>query len=461
MRLLWAALALVPVTWYWSFAPLVAWSELLGPVRAFKEGSGALKAAGAGKGGERAELGTGLANALEWSPGNPFVHLYLGLWYAMRGQKQEAVEWLRRSSELARGELGAFFDLVILRSLEERPGPPVSREELAARTIAAPECVRLMPVALFRRELDLAARLIARAAEQDAKGFDYQRHAGLFQWMRDERQAAWRLLERAWIVRSTAGTAPGYGLGFIPYRVRLQEGAAGMRAVFSPWLGIVTTSTREVREATAELLFNLVVLCRAQESYRRSLQLAELLAEKFQPEVAELGLGWHLDRYLYPRNFGRAVEEKAARVGLDPYLVHAVIREESHYDAGGASPVGALGLMQLMPETGRWVALRLRLGAIEDRELKQPFRNIELGSWYLSHLARSLPAEARTVEWVLAAYNAGPGNAANWLARWRKSGGDPLAHISFPETRRYVTKVRRAYDSYRRVWAPPAAPPGD
>jgi len=157
-------------------------------------------------------------------------------------------------------------------------------------------------------------------------------------------------------------------------------------------------------------------------------------------------------RWLYPLPYSESVFAAAARHGLDPLLVAAVIRVESRFHPGAVSAAGARGLMQVLPGTGEWVAGRIGLRGFRAEMLYDPAVNVAIGTWYLAYLrdefGGSVPAS-------LAAYNAGRQVVAEWLAAGLWDGSERSAdRIPFPETRRFVRAVLRDYRVYRLLYAP-------
>ena len=146
----------------------------------------------------------------------------------------------------------------------------------------------------------------------------------------------------------------------------------------------------------------------------------------------------------YPYAWRDEMREAAQRRGIDPYLVAAVVREESSYYPRATSPVGARGLMQLMPATARLMA---PTGDLED-----PGFNIELGTRFLAGLMR----EFNDPRLALAAYNAGPNRVRQWLTTRRSDDIEAFVEqIPFDETRLYVKKVVLSWDEYRRIYRSP------
>jgi soluble lytic murein transglycosylase len=167
------------------------------------------------------------------------------------------------------------------------------------------------------------------------------------------------------------------------------------------------------------------------------------------------GLPARFWRLYYPMGYAEHIREAARATGLDPYFVAAVIREESAYEAQARSWVGAIGLMQLMPDTARGLARELGRPLDEIAALWDPEMNIALGARYLAQL------RARFQEPLLAVagYNAGPHRVQRWLAeRPQLDLEEFVDQIPFDETRAFAKRVFTSWHHYRRLYAP--GPPG-
>lgn len=145
------------------------------------------------------------------------------------------------------------------------------------------------------------------------------------------------------------------------------------------------------------------------------------------------------------------IRQQAAEKGLDPALIAAVIYTETHF-VPRESSAGALGLMQITPETAQFIADRSGGTAFEEADLATPQVNISYGSYYLRYLLRRFDGN---LVLGLAAYNGGEGNVERWLAESRARGEGELdvSAIPFPETRHYVRNVITAQDRYRERYA--------
>ena len=127
------------------------------------------------------------------------------------------------------------------------------------------------------------------------------------------------------------------------------------------------------------------------------------------------------------------------------------MRAESHYRADAQSGVGALGLMQMMPFTGRQVANLLSMNTFETKSLLDPGVNIRLGSRYLQRLLEKFSG---SVPLVAAGYNAGPHRVHAWVRNFGSLNMDEfIEHIPFLETRNYVKKVVRNYQIYSLLYS--------
>jgi len=147
-----------------------------------------------------------------------------------------------------------------------------------------------------------------------------------------------------------------------------------------------------------------------------------------------------VDRIRYPLRYETIVRGHASNYDLEPALLAAVIYTESKFDPDARSAAGALGLMQLLPDTARGIAIRTGGKRFVVADLLNPELNVRYGSWYL----RNLLDRYDDVPTALAAYHAGQGNVDRWRARG--------VGIQFPETQAYVDKVVELVRVYARAY---------
>ncbi|MBI5554792.1 MAG: lytic transglycosylase domain-containing protein [Elusimicrobia bacterium] len=155
------------------------------------------------------------------------------------------------------------------------------------------------------------------------------------------------------------------------------------------------------------------------------------------------GILWLSTNYFWnklnPIFYGDILNKYAGRYKIDPLLVAAIIKVESKFWAQAQSPVGAIGLMQIMPETGRDVAGKLGIANFQPPDLYAPEINIEIGCYYLDELKMECGADQVA---LLASYNAGKNLVKSW-----KTGNKPLEidQIPYQETRNFVKSVLYTY----------------
>ncbi|MEW6585959.1 MAG: transglycosylase SLT domain-containing protein [Nitrospirota bacterium] len=153
---------------------------------------------------------------------------------------------------------------------------------------------------------------------------------------------------------------------------------------------------------------------------------------------------------LYPLAYWDTVESLSEKYGINPFLILSVIREESRFDADARSPAGAIGLMQLMPQTALRLDRSLKLGIRNTRDILQVKNNLHLGVSYLSRLIGQFGSYAHAV----AAYNAGEEAVRRWVATGRFRAVDEfIEDIPYTETRNYVKRVLASFFEYNRLFS--------
>ncbi|MGF1479334.1 MAG: transglycosylase SLT domain-containing protein [Cyanophyceae cyanobacterium] len=210
------------------------------------------------------------------------------------------------------------------------------------------------------------------------------------------------------------------------------------------------------REVTVPEQFTEALLLSSQGNYLQainqvwSLQERDSSAEQQQwQELRQTPAYWQT---LFPFPFNDTILAWSQERQLNPLLVTSLIRQESRFETAIQSPVGATGLMQVMPATGQWVATNLDL---EDYSLSDPEDNINLGTWYLDHTHQTYNNNSL---FAVASYNAGPGNVSQWIERYSFSDPDVFVeNIPFPETKGYIESVFGNYWNYLRIYNPDVA----
>ena len=154
------------------------------------------------------------------------------------------------------------------------------------------------------------------------------------------------------------------------------------------------------------------------------------------------------ERNAYPKEYEEYVEKYASQYGVPESIVYAVIKTESGYDSGAVSEAGAVGLMQMMPDTFNWLTT-LTKENLDKGLLYDPETNIKYGTYYLSYLY----LKYGSWDTVYAAYNAGEGNVDDWLGdALEADGAKKLGDVPFKGTENYIKKVNKAAEIYDRLY---------
>lgn len=158
---------------------------------------------------------------------------------------------------------------------------------------------------------------------------------------------------------------------------------------------------------------------------------------------------WRAWRLAYPKAFWEHVEAAAKAHDIDPYLILSIMRTESSFRPWVRSPVGARGLMQIMPTTARSIGNRAEGGRAHAARYTRPESNIWLGAWYLKKLLERYDGQLAL---AVGAYNAGPTPMDRWVTAHHGKHLDAfIESLSYRETRRYIRRVIETYQTYRRL----------
>jgi soluble lytic murein transglycosylase len=160
---------------------------------------------------------------------------------------------------------------------------------------------------------------------------------------------------------------------------------------------------------------------------------------------------------IFPLDYWPTIQKLAREQGLDPYLVAALVAQESSFDTGIRSSANAIGLMQVLPSTGRRYASRIGIRSFSPTRLTDPEVNARIGTLYLAELVRMFDGK---VHYAIASYNAGE----NRVKRWRAERGDLepeefIDDIPYPETQNYVKRILGTAEDYRRLYGNGQTPP--
>ncbi len=174
-----------------------------------------------------------------------------------------------------------------------------------------------------------------------------------------------------------------------------------------------------------------------------------ILSWKIGSELHHKPYAWRVWRYAYPKPFGLEVSKAATGHSVDPLLIYAVMRTESLFRPDAVSPVGAQGLMQVMPATAAWIARQIEGGRTHWRNRRTPSSNLWLGAWYLGSLLSQYSGQ---MVYAFGAYNAGPTAMNRWRLRLDGLDLDEFVEaVPYRETRRYLRSTTRNYFVYQTL----------
>lgn len=222
------------------------------------------------------------------------------------------------------------------------------------------------------------------------------------------------------------------------------------------WILWQTEFDNFIKPTVAEQLTDGILLLAVGENIRGLHQIESLSWWRDTPEeeveitaFKQQPIYWHS---LYPFPFLGYTEAWAQKHQLNPLLVTALMRQESRFETDIRSSAGAVGLMQIMPTTGKWVAQQI---SVTNYNLENPNDNIRLGTWYLNHTHDTYNNNSLL---AVASYNAGPGNVSKWIEQLGLTDPDEFVeYIPFPETKGYVEHVFENYWNYLRLYNPQVA----
>ncbi|UVI28480.1 lytic transglycosylase domain-containing protein [Paenibacillus spongiae] len=158
-----------------------------------------------------------------------------------------------------------------------------------------------------------------------------------------------------------------------------------------------------------------------------------------------------ISRWMYPIHYKDDIRISADNYKLEPQLLAAVIRTETNYEPGKESKKGAVGIMQIMPDTADWIVEKSGFDGVTRDSLKhRADLGIEMGAWYLNWLNKQFKGNQVA---VIAAYNAGPGAVKRWMTEGKWDGElSTISDIPYGETRHYVQRVHYYYKKYKKLY---------
>ena len=219
---------------------------------------------------------------------------------------------------------------------------------------------------------------------------------------------------------------------------------------------LMTRFIDQTPNAAKECFYALVTCYESLEMYDKAREVADrALMSPFFQNQATVDLA-KLRKFLYPLHYQHLVEKYSQQYDVEPALIYAMILEESRYRTDAISWAGAIGLMQIMPSTGREIARQLNIRRFRTSMLKDPDVNIRMGTKYIGYLNSIFDDNAMLVS---GAYNGGPGRMKRWLESKNINDIDEFVEkITIRETRLHIKKVINSYDNYVEIYGQPDVP---
>jgi soluble lytic murein transglycosylase len=216
----------------------------------------------------------------------------------------------------------------------------------------------------------------------------------------------------------------------------------------------------ETKTRDPEILKALSSEYEVMEQYHRSSHVAQISFFSYRsknPKVSSIETSFKLNTHrgfwvtTYPKAYSSSVFKYASQFVIPADLIWAIMRTESNYKRSAISPVGALGLMQVMPYTGQKISKLLNEKNFQDKKLLESDFAIKYGSKYLQRLMGKYEGN---IPLVAASYNAGPHRVQNWLINFGHLETDEfIEHIPYLETRNYVKRVVSNYHIYNHLYS--------
>ncbi|MGM0598821.1 MAG: transglycosylase SLT domain-containing protein [Candidatus Rifleibacteriota bacterium] len=201
------------------------------------------------------------------------------------------------------------------------------------------------------------------------------------------------------------------------------------------------------------LFKRIITICEDNRDYAQLTAYGERLARQILEEGGSLKQmplwAW---RAYYPKAYFNLVNKNAKKYKIDPYWILSIMREESHFKTDTLSRSNAMGLMQILPPTGKWIGQKVGHRNFRKSRLWRPEINIKFGSWYLSYLKKLFNGDLFLAS---ASYNGGQGNIQRKVEQgpYKNLGVlERLDHVPMSETRDYYKKVMGSYWNYLRLY---------
>jgi soluble lytic murein transglycosylase-like protein/TolA-binding protein len=382
-----------------------------------------------------------LKSRYQWRGELARAALFLAASEIVRGRSERVGTWLMDAERTGRApavEVAYWRGRFYLRALKREPYHPLAlaaRRRLAAEALSESARSEGLRLASSRRSDNLHSAWLLLG---DGLPEGIAARQGLEQQLRADRSAL-----------------PFLTLDMVPadrwtlWERRLER-PEEMLLALSVWSEGGTAVLRHFPVSQPELAFTASHLLAQAGEIKRSLYIAEILGKRVPRRLPPQLLPEAYRQLVFPLPYEDLLRREGQRQIIDPFLLAALIREESRFDPGAVSAASARGLTQFVFATARRLALKLGLGRISPRDLDRPEITIALGAAYLAELRQRFHGRIYP---VIAAYNAGEAQAQVWLSLcYSRSSDEYFSKVGFPETRAYLAKVVASRAQYRELY---------
>jgi soluble lytic murein transglycosylase len=394
-----------------------------------------------------------LEDAILWAGENNFPHLILGLMNAFDGKQDAATANFDKYLSIHKTDFAIPLNAVLTYKgkPDYNPFSDIFPQEVS---ISPQSAIMSGWVAFHRKDLDLTRNFLLRAKSASSVSPDYHYLLALSEIEAGNYTTAFTNLKAARTLLSSKNAIKNIGVNLDTFPVKLVIRGDNIKIERGEWIGSIVPYGAKIPRVSAEILYGIAVLNNVNKDYHRSLFVTEIIRQNFGESCPYNNLMPQLEELAYPRGFSALVENNCTELGIDPYFVFALIREESKFNVNAKSNKAAQGLMQITPETARWICLKTRR-PYHDGMMATPSVNITMGCWYIKYLLNKFADPETRHKWTLAAYNAGLGSAERWMKRWKAKGrkGSVIDYIRYEETKDYVTRVNDNWEHYKKLYS--------
>ena len=382
---------------------------------------------------------------------NPYPNLFIGICDALEGKEEKARQAFTKFVK----EHPQDFGIPLKAWLEYDGTPkinPFQNLSIPDAKLSAYSAIMSAWFAYHRKDIPTARNFLLRARSAKNLSADFRYLKALVDMEDGKIDNAYDNIVEARTIASSRNRIRNYALSIAPFSIVARSEGKGVSIERGPWRRKLVPFGARSAQQKSEMLYNLCLLNYLKGKYHRSLFLSEIIKKNYPPHMISKDKMPELEQLAYPCGYRAAVVNNATNFSLNPFFVFAVIREESKFRVKALSGASARGLMQVTPDTARWICMRMKIRYREGM-LEDPETNIRLGCWFLKYLKGKFPDRKTKKKWVLAAYNAGLTKAQRWNRRWQARGkrGSVVNYVPYRETKDYIVRVLTSFEKYSRI----------